>query len=205
MDINNVYNYHGQKKVPGTDYDGRFAWFTTCYSCGAKVKTTLSMKNKIYCDRCKNELIRQRRGSKEIANAYKYEIRFDKGVELLERKVKHFGKFSKAIEKARTKIRRFGSTDEVLAAIVLFYYGYDIEIQQKLGKYRADFLLMDKKLILEIDGQPFHSDKRKEKERDFEMEKTMGEGWRVLHIPTDLLRRKPLALKNAIEHYTTSG
>ena len=201
MDINNIFNDYGQKKEPGTDYDGRFAWFTTCYECGAKVKTTLTMKNKIYCDRCKAELLRQEREAKIVDDIIKYEIRFNQGVELLELRVKNIERFRPAIDLAKTKIRRYGSTDEVLAAIVLLHFGHKVLMQQKIGKYRADFLLPDQRLIIEIDGKPFHSDKKKENDRDNQITLKMGLGWKVIHIPTELLRKKPLALNDVINKY----
>lgn len=204
MDIKNIYTKFGQRIVPGTDYDGRFAWFSTCYECGTRTKTTLHMKNsKIYCDRCKNELLRQKREAKAIEDDSKYEKRFEQGVALLEKKVRNAERFRPAIAKARTKIRRYGSTDEVLAAIVMFHFGYDFQMQQKIGRYRADFLLPKEKLIVEVDGKPFHSDKRKEQERDNEMSIQMGQGWKTLHIPTELLRRKPLALNDAIKKWVS--
>lgn len=193
------FNNFGQEIFPSRDYAGRFYWYSHCLECGKKVTVTLHMKNKIYCDRCKAELKRLEQEAKEIDDIIKYEIRFNQGVELLETKVNHIEKYQKAIALAKTKVRRYGSANEVLAAIVMMHFGYKVLAQQKIGKYRADFLLPDQKLIVEIDGKPFHSDKKKEIERDNAMTLTMGLGWKVLHIPTDLLRKKPLALNDAIK------
>ena len=129
------------------------------------------------------------------------EIRFQQGCSLLESKVANIDAFQRSIDLARTKIRRYESADEVLAAIVLIYYGYKVLFQQKIGRYVADFVLPDEKLIVEVDGKPFHSDARKELERDNAISLRMGIGWQVVHIATDELRKKPLALDEAIKHY----
>lgn len=199
--MQNKTNKYGQEFFPSYDYTGRFHWYSHCYTCGTRVDTNLHMRGKIYCDRCKAELRRQERESKEIDDILKYEIRFQQGVGLLESKVANIEPYLEAIDLARTKIRRYGSTDEVLAAIVLIHFGYKVLLQQKIGRYIADFVLPDEKLILEVDGKPFHSDAKKELARDNEISLRMGLGWQVVHITTDKLRKKPLALDEAIKQY----
>ena len=64
MNIKDVYNDFGQKKVPGRDADGRFVWYSTCYECGKEVQTTLRMKNKSDCDRCEHGILGQEKRSR---------------------------------------------------------------------------------------------------------------------------------------------
>jgi very-short-patch-repair endonuclease len=47
-----------------------------------------------------------------------------------------------------------------------------------------DFAFLENKLAIEVDGAPFHTDKRKENFRDYLLKRG---GWKVLHFDADYL------------------
>ena len=60
--------------------------------------------------------------------------------------------------------------------------GLVVETQHQIGKYRADFYLRDRHIVVECDGKEFHGDEKKEYDgdRDFFMERW---GYKVVRIP----------------------
>lgn len=115
----------------------------------------------------------------------KEEKRFRKATEEIKKQVGSLNGYDKAIEICRKAIYKYGSIPEAMLAIELVRNGYKIIPQQKIGTYRVDFALPSKKLILEVDGSPYHTDKQKELEREARINYKIGFDWRFIHIPAE--------------------
>ena len=60
--------------------------------------------------------------------------------------------------------------------------GIRIEPQVKIGRYRADFAIKERKIIVEIDGKEWHSSKKQIK-KDLEREDYLYNlGWSIIRI-----------------------
>ena len=112
----------------------------------------------------------------------------------------HYHRFEKAaakfpdsytsdIVKARKAIDKYDSMPEVAACIELLHIGARVIVHQKVGDFTVDFCLPDEKLVIEIDGSLYHSDKDKEFMRDYAVKHMLGDGWDVRHIPAETLTR----------------
>lgn len=87
-----------------------------------------------------------------------------------------------------------------MTAIELIKNRINIKHQVKSGIYRIDFVLEDEKIILEIDGRIFHTDKTKEKEqiRDNLLLLKFGIDWEVIRITDDYINQNIKMLVPAI-------
>jgi very-short-patch-repair endonuclease len=79
------------------------------------------------------------------------------------------------------KHQRFTSLErkikEVLDECRLSYHH-----QYRVGRFWCDFALPSLKLVLEIDGERWHQDMKKEMERDRMIKILLGKEWRIVHI-----------------------
>jgi very-short-patch-repair endonuclease len=165
----------------------------------------------VYCGMCKHNVERKKkyaeRAIKKDAIKFErlmgidpvHEERFYKAKKVVEKT----GDYAKATEKAFQAVNKYGSIPEAIAAIILISCGIKIIPQAKIyDRKRADFLLPDKKAILEIDGITFHADKNKQYCRDEVMTYVLGNEWKVLHYSAERIRSDPKAFKRyIIKHF----
>jgi very-short-patch-repair endonuclease len=128
---------------------------------------------------------------------------FETALDKLERQQIDFYKYEEAIKTIEEynvdHCDKFDSSEEIIAAIILIQNRYHIRPQVKVGKYQADFMLPDDKVILEIDGERHKNRKDYDSRRDTKMKEILGEGWQIIRIPTDFLDTKAEKLPYAIE------
>lgn len=93
----------------------------------------------------------------------------------------------------------FDSSYEVMAAIMLVHARIRAKMQYKVAGYQVDFLLPDKLVVLEIDGDRHEHRKQYDTERDKKIKKALGPHWEILRIKTDYLDKKANALPKAID------
>ena len=75
--------------------------------------------------------------------------------------------------------------------------GFRVVPQVQIGAYTVDFLLPNEKVIIEVDGEPYHSDsaaRRRDTRRDASLQKM---GYLTIHIWTGTLFKTP---KVAMKH-----
>lgn len=118
-------------------------------------------------------------------------------------KMSTLAKFSQAIGKVKAEMDDgvvFGSTEEVLVALELSRQGVKYRTQVKFGPYRADFVLDDYKVVLEVDGKLFHSEERKFQEqfRDGLILAGMGPKWELVRIMDENINKHITRLMCAI-------
>lgn len=175
-----------------------------CKSCGVSIRNRSYSRLKNYiCKDCK--AIEQ--GMKDLNKAANKEKKFENAVSRIESMVGNIKPYEKAIEIVHNSLHHIGwynSTEEIMVAIELLKNGVKAIHQQSVGKYKVDFALPDYKVLLEVDGKPFHNDLKKEGLRDGEILLKIGLEWQMIRIGTDKINkdiRKLLPSINAILEY----
>lgn len=169
--------------IPG-NY-GRKIYLIPCEVCGRKInRTQYSRKRTYLCDYCKG-VIKEKKKVEIPSTETKPEIRFKAAVENVKKKVKDFGPYEKAVEIAKTRAYQYGSIPEAMVAIELLKNKFKIIPQQKIGKYKADFVIPSIKVVLEVDGKLYHYDMQKEAARDFYITHSLGNEWTMIHLPAE--------------------
>lgn len=192
-------NYLGLGIILSLDECGKKIYQIPCSKCGRLVgRRALSLKRSYMCEYCKTakkkkwQVVEKELSERifdELTIQTKAEIKFDKAVQKMFEKRDDKEKYNKAIRLAKTRCELYGSVPEIFVAIELLHQGYKIIPQQKVAKYRLDFVIPDKRVVIEVDGKIFHSDQAKEAEKDFVVKNNLGAGWRILHIPTDYITK----------------
>jgi very-short-patch-repair endonuclease len=181
-------------------------YFPLCCKCGEE---TLSLSyirgDKYTCKKCKLE---QKLTDKTDAeeNIEAKERKYIKAKErvLKSAKPNENVKYEEAAEKIHKQLYRpgwFASTEEIATAIILVANNIKTRHQVKFGsRYRADFVLPDMKVVLEIDGVCYHNEFTKEREtfRDSLIIAALGPGWEVIRIKDVILNSNPTMLVKAI-------
>lgn len=150
------------------------------------------------CGRCKEN-------SKVAEDLYlkvRKEERFERAVERIEKMVEITQDYKVAINRANKYLHKkgwFQSTEEIMVAIELLKNKVKTIHQQKINRYTVDFVLPDKKIILEVDGDIFHSDLEREGKRDANILFAMGLDWYVVRIPTAKVNKDITKLMEEIE------
>ena len=168
-----------------------------CEICGKKVRRTqFSFKRRYICDYC-NGTIKKKEKIQIPSTKTKNEIRFDKAVEEIEKQVKSIEEYENAIRIAKTRCERYGSIPEAMVAIELLKLKHKIVPQQKIGKYKVDFVVTDIKTVIEVDGETYH--RKINWDREATIQTSLGFDWKVKHIPSELIRKNINKLKEIIE------
>ena len=107
----------------------------------------------------------------------------------ISKRKENFKSYEKAIEVAKGRSYQYGSIPEAMVAIELLKNKYKIVPQQKIGKYKVDFVIPQIKVVLEVDGKLYHSDIRAEGERDFVIHQSLGIKWMVIHYPAEYVTK----------------
>ena len=184
-------------------HNGEFnRYMVPCPKCGRVVARGRYDTEKVYlCDYCKKAQTAKQKVIFEDAYANirsPKEQQFDKAVDLLRTKCKGFD-LDRHIEVAEKRCESYGSVPEAMTAIMLLYYGYQIIPQQKVGSIRVDFCLPKQKIVIEVDGSIYHSNKEKEQQRDIQIQATLGFEWEVIHLPAELVKQNPKKINSAIK------
>lgn len=197
--------------------------YYTCKKCGKERglhrKVTKYLIEGYLCEDCKNKEKYLERKKKEASleinvdekqselygDLYEQtlkEAKFERAVSRIEKQVKTIDSYKRSIDTVHKLLHRprwFDSTEEIMVAIQLIKDGYKIIHQQKIGTYRIDFVIPDKKVILEVDGSIYHANKEAEAKRDFFIRKKLGLNWKILHISTDQINNKLTSIRRVIE------
>lgn len=167
-----------------------------CQICGKIYGRRQYTGNGTYiCPLCREVMKKKRKAEVEtlalsIPDAEtKEEKRYRKAVEAIEKQVGSLNGYDKAIEICRKATYKYGSIPEAMLAIELVRNGYSIIPQQKIGPYHVDFALLNEKLILEVDGLPYHGNRVKELEREARINYQIGLSWRFIHIPAESISK----------------
>ena len=183
----------------GIKYDDngyRLLYYVPCQNCGKIHGRRKYTGKEIYlCPACL-ELKRAKQRAEVEALALsmpdaetKEEKRYRSAVEAIEKQVGSLKGYEKAVDICRKATYKYGSIPEAMLAIELIRKGYRIIPQQKVGKYRVDFALPNEKLIIEVDGSIYHTNKQKELEREASINYAIGLDWHFIHIPAESISK----------------
>lgn len=179
-------------------------YFPACCICGGEVET-INYKSslKYTCQECKAKKLLADKEKKQSDDYDTKEKKFDNAVERIRKIVGNICDYTYAIEKIHSKLHIHGwfdSTEEIMVAIELVKNKIKARHQVKFGRYRADFVLPDEKIVLEVDGHIYHTESTREKEtvRDDLIILALGADWEVIRISDTLINQNITKLISAI-------
>ena len=182
-------------------------YYPLCHICGEEVPTWSYISGKEYtCQSCKANMAYM---DKEVKDDNAYDLKERKFEEALKRVLKmankrDLPKYQEASEKVYRKLHTHGwfdSTEEIMVAIELLKSGFKIKHHYKIGgRFIPDFLIPSEKIVLEVDGHIYHTDKTAKKEmlRDDYMRTILGEEWEIVRISDLYINQNIKQLSKAI-------
>lgn len=184
-------------------YGDKF-YFPKCVDCGEEIRTLSYIRNVNYrCPKCKLLLKAKDNQLKQEQSFEKKEAKFNKAIKRLSEKVKNLKLYNKAIQIVHDNLHKtgwFDSTEEILVAIELIKNNISVRHQVKFGNYRADFVLPQMKVVLEVDGIVYHNDRtvKHERLRDNLIVLSLGAEWEVVRITDEQINKNITKLVPAI-------
>lgn len=177
---------------PNAAWTGRWIYEIPCARCGDVHQYRIYVRNKIYvCKICRQTIKEKVRIAQEVNEPdvlTKYDRRFNAAVEKIKKQVKNKKEYENAIKIAEKRKERYGSIPEAMVAIELIRLGYKIIPQQKVHTYKVDFAIPEQKLVIEVDGSIYHSDRRKAQERELLIQYALGLDWNIIHVPGEMIQ-----------------
>ena len=197
----------------GIKYDDngyRLLYYVPCQNCGKIHGRRKYTGKEIYlCPTCLElKHAKQRAEVEALALSMpdaetKEEKRYRSAVEAIEKQAGSLKGYEKAVDICRKATYKYGSIPEAMLAIELIRKGYRIIPQQKVGKYRVDFALPNEKLIIEVDGSIYHTNKQKELEREASINYAIGLDWHFIHIPAESISKDVRRVVRLLKHRDT--
>lgn len=197
------------RRIDATRKDGSeyTAYEYKCDKCGRPtLRRSIILKTPVICALCKTDAIQKKKAVAEAVEREAKELE-----KLMGLYPEHDDRFSKAAKKARTVVEcekaileaakdahKYASMPEALAAILLISCGMEIVPQAKIfkdSKMAVDFMLPDFRVVVEIDGELYHTSEDERETRDYSIKNALGKGWTVLHIPAGALAKDPSAFR----------
>lgn len=186
------------------DKNGDTWYYPKCQFCGAEVPNWAYKRGVKYtCNDCKKNLIDI---DKELKIKEKEPNRERKLKTALGRIAMYadIRKYDEAVNRIMSHINDqvwFDSTEEVMVGLQLLKKKIQFKIQYKVRSYKCDFYLPDLNVVIEVDGELFHTKETKEKEeyRDAIIKKDIGAD--VIRIPASLINENVTRLTPAIYAY----
>lgn len=189
--------------IEGNEFSRKYtAYHIICESCGTEyLRRRYNSDDEHLCDKCrylKNKKIKAKANAEALNVNTRNEIKFQKAITEMKSQVKWDLKYDRCTKIAEKRVEQYGSIPEMMVAIELLYLGYSITPQQKIGKYRVDFLLPKIKTVVEIDGELYHTKQRTNREAVIQL--SLGIEWKILHIPAELIRKDIKKLNTILQH-----
>lgn len=178
-------------------------YYPKCHKCGQETMSYSYQRGVKYtCADCKLLEFLSDKVSRTSQDFESKEKKFAKAIERIERKTRITKAYQVAAEKIHNKLHQsgwFDSTEEIMVAIQLVKSGIKTRHQVQLGRYRADFVLPDYKIVLEVDGVLYHKGKEeKDKLRDQLIVLALGADWEVIRISDTLVNENITKVTQAI-------
>lgn len=185
------------------DVDIKTKWIESkSYYNSEALNPPINAWKRFYCDSCEKEVKEQMAINKENYIKLKIKMSYERAIGILETQkidIYEYEEAMKAVKEfAEENPDKFDSSYEMIAAIILINEGVSIKLQQKVGKYRADFYLSDFKCILEIDGERHEGKLLEDSNRDIKIRQILGAEWEVVRIPTGYLEQNAKMLLKAL-------
>lgn len=182
------------------------AYHIICEHCGQEyVKRQYNSDKEHLCDKCKHyktRTIKAKERAKNEEELLKYhtknEIKYEKAIAEMKKQVKWDSDYEKSAEIARKAVEKYGSIPEMMVAIELAYLHKPFIPQQRVCRYRVDFLIPREYIILEIDGGVYHTKQKENREAVIQL--SLGLDWKILHVPAELIRADIKKLNAILQH-----
>jgi very-short-patch-repair endonuclease len=183
---------------------GNETFQVSCMVCGGPVASWHKDPPKKYkCKECRQKERESLKNKKTPLKVLQAERRMEIAVEYLESKgiIEEYSGALKVVGSRLHTSGWFQSSNEILVALELIRCGVKLRHQVKMGRWRVDFVIPDLKVVLEVDGEMYHPDSNKEKEkiRDNSILANLGPEWEVIRIKDHLIRKNLKKLLPAIE------
>lgn len=179
-------------------------YYPKCCICGEEVPTWNYKRSiKYTCKNCKEKMKFVESQKRVDNNENSKNRKLKNAVDRIYKKTKKPRSYQQAIEAIEKNLHRdgwFQSTEEIMVAIELVKRGIKARHQVKFGRYCADFVLPDEKIVLEVDGILYHpkSNIYKEDTRDNLIVLSLGPEWEVIRITDELINENITKLVPAI-------
>lgn len=173
--------------------NGMTVYYPLCHVCGEPMLTYSYRPNLTFtCKGCKLDKYLSDKENRVIATHELKERKFQNAVSRFKKVKKNIKCYTTAFEKIHNKLFTdgwFDSTEEIMVAIELVKNNIKARHQVKLGRYKADFVLPDEKIVLEVDGVLYHNKNTEQKEqiRDNLICLALGSEWDVIRISDELI------------------
>lgn len=190
-----------------------------CYACGKEAtKSRFDLipedfrhpkdwsgrdKYRAYCDECFAAVLAEEKKEREEYIRLKKRQMLRAACENLEKQGVDMYVYKDAIEAVEEvmaeKPDNFDSSYEVIAAIMLVHNRIRAKMQYKVAGYQVDFLLPERRVVLEIDGDRHKHRKAYDSARDEKIKRELGRYFEIVRIKTEYLDKKAEALPTAID------
>lgn len=190
------YDYYNEEKKV-------YCYYPPCHICGSPAKSLVYIRDTKYtCELCRRKLIQIRCHLSEDTSMMEKEKRLKRALNRISRvsKIKYYEDAIEKVRKGFANKNYYQSTEEIMVALELLRRGYVIYHQKEIASFHVDFLIPELSVVLEVDGEPFHAtNKAKSDMRDYLIESCLGNGYKVVHIPTKYINKNVTKLVYAIK------
>lgn len=171
-----------------------------CLICGEEFES--GKTNAYSCDKCESKirLIKKM----EMVDKAQRELEKRTGKMKSFKPKRNMSKYVKPVkERVMNGIDNFSSMPEAVVAIQMERIGLKYETQKEIAGKKADFVIPEIKIILEIDGELYHTDEDKSFLRDRQIMAVMDEEWEIVHIHTEEVPMYTWNLREALPFVVT--
>lgn len=167
-----------------------------CVMCGKEYENNTRTSYK--CSKCEQKLALVKK--LEMVDKAEYKLTRVPGKQRMKKGNDLFKEICSVRKRIANGIDKFSSLQETMVAIQLEKQNIKYESQKEINCKKVDFFLPELKIILEIDGELYHTDENKEFLRDRQIMKGIGEGYEIVHIEADSVPRYTWNLKEALPY-----
>ena len=158
---------------------------------------------RLKCSTCRSIQAKQKQRQREEERKNKCLCRIEKSIAFLKKHydIKDYEPAIVSIKEKAGKPGWFQSINEILVALELTRLKIKAKHQASVCNYRVDFLLVDFKVILEVDSL-FHN-KEKDQKRDEFIKSKIGTEWEIIRVDGELLKKNLRRLVPGIKSVLT--
>lgn len=166
-----------------------------CLICGEEFES--GKTNAYSCDKCESKirLIKKM----EMVDKAQRELEKRTGKMKSFKLKRDMSRYVKPVkERVMNGTDNFSSMPEAVVAIQMERINLEYETQKMIAGTKVDFYIPEIRIILEVDGSIYHSDKDKTFLRDRQIMRAVGEKWEIVHINSDKIPKYTWNLRNAL-------
>lgn len=165
-----------------------------CVMCGKDYES--NTRGSYKCPQCESKLALVKK--LEMVDKAEYKLTRVSGKQRMKKGIDLSKEIFSVRKRVLNGIDRFSSLQETMVAIQLEKQNLKYESQKEINGKKVDFFLPELKIILEIDGELYHTDEDKEFLRDRQIMSGIGEEYEIIHIEADSVPRYTWNLKEAL-------